>query len=109
MQKVSGKWAERTNFRNNKTLLSNVELDIRYGASERENGYFYPKIRTLAFLFSYMVVIGELLISRVGQPIFRCFGEFVCSAIPSYRLCPEVSITQITEDIARCITFYLKK
>ena len=49
-----GKWqAKATNFRNNKALLSNVELDIRYGASEREKmDIFYPKIRTVGlFVF----------------------------------------------------------
>ena len=46
-----GKWqAKATNFRNNKTLLSNVELDIRYGTSEREKmDIFYPKISFLLF------------------------------------------------------------
>ena len=107
-----GKWqAKATNFRNNKTLLSNVELDIRYGASEREKmDIFYPKIRTVGlFVFIHGGYWRAFDKSSWSHLSLGAMENGFASAIPSYRLCPEVSIAQITEDIARCITFLSKK
>ena len=107
-----GKWqAKATNFRNNKTLLSNVELDIRYGASEREKmDIFYPKIRTVGlFVFIHGGYWRAFDKSSWSHLSLGALENGFASAIPSYRLCPEVSIAQITEDIARCITLLSKK
>ena len=107
-----GKWqAKATKFRNNKTLLSNVELDIRYGASEREKmDIFYPKIRTVGlFVFIHGGYWRAFDKSSWSHLSLGALENGFASAIPSYRLCPEVSIAQITEDIARCITFLSKK
>ena len=66
------KWQQQANnFRNEKALFSDVELDIPYGPSDREKmDIFYPEKNSLAFLFLYMEAIGGLLISRAGH-IYR--------------------------------------
>ena len=66
------KWQKKaTNFRNERALFSNLELDIPYGPSDREKmDIFYPKKELQAFSFLYMVAIGGLLISRAGH-IYR--------------------------------------
>ena len=100
------KWQKKaTNFRNERALFSNLELDIPYGPSDREKmDIFYPKIGTTGvFVFIHGGYWRAFDKSSWSHLSLAALDNGFVSVIPSYRLCPEVSIAQITFDIAKCI------
>ena len=100
------KWQEKsTNFRNERASFSNMELDIPYGPSHREKmDIFYPQKRTTGvFVFIHGGYWRAFDKSSWSHLSLGALDNGFAAVIPSYRLCPEVSIAQITLDIAQCI------
>ena len=100
------KWQKKaTNFRNERAFFSTVELDIPYGSSDREKmDIFYPKKGTTGvFVFIHGGYWRAFDKSTWSHLSLGALDNGFVSVIPSYRLCPEVSISQITLDIAKCI------
>lgn len=106
------KWQEKAaNFRNERAFFSNLELDIPYGPSDREKmDIFYPKEGTAGiFVFIHGGYWRAFDKSSWSHLSLGALDNGYTSVIPSYRLCPEVSIAQITLDIAKCIIAIAKR
>jgi len=100
------KWQQQANtFRNERALFSNVELDIPYGPSDREKmDIFYPEKKSIGvFVFIHGGYWRAFDKSSWSHLSLGALDNGFAAVIPSYRLCPEVSIAQITLDIAQCI------
>ena len=100
------KWQQQANnFRNEKALFSDVELDIPYGPSDREKmDIFYPEKKFIGvFVFIHGGYWRAFDKSSWSHLSLGALENGFAAVIPSYRLCPEVSISQITLDIAQCI------
>ena len=100
------KWQQQANnFRNERALFSNVEFDIPYGPSDREKmDIFYPEKKSIGvFVFIHGGYWRAFDKSSWSHLSLGALDNGFAAVIPSYRLCPEVSIAQITLDIAQCI------
>ena len=98
------KWQQQAdNFRNERALFSNVELDIPYGPSDREKmDIFHPEKKSIGvFVFIHGGYWRAFDKSSWSHLSLGALDNGFAAVIPSYRLCPEVSIAQITLDIAQ--------
>ena len=89
------KWQQQANnFRNEKALFSDVELDIPYGPSDREKmDIFYPEKKFIGvFVFIHGGYWRAFDKSSWSHLSLGALENGFAAVIPSYQLCPEVSI-----------------
>jgi len=82
-----------------------AELDQPYGAGERQRyDLFYAGERTaplVVYIHGGYWQLGERQMFAFLAPVFNAAGLDL--AIPSYSLCPTVSVLQIIEELRRCL------